>query len=77
MTTHKRENFSGLSPWVLDNEVSTLGVVSEMIDDERSTSIFGRERGEIFKQMVYHPVFFWDQLRWVVLQVLGFSDELG
>lgn len=76
MTPDEGEDPAGHRAGVLDDEVPPALDVADVVDDQRPTAV-GRAQGKKgVEDMARNPVLGWDELRRVVLHVLGLADEL-
>ncbi|KAL3497775.1 hypothetical protein ACH5RR_040507 [Cinchona calisaya] len=77
MHSHKGKNFIGVSSRVLYNEVSSIGLVGDVVDDKWATTSGGAEGEERVKHVPHYPVFFGDQLWWIVLNECRLSYQFS
>lgn len=77
MHPDERKNLSRLGTRILDDKVAPVGLIGDMVDNEWTATGGGAEREEAIKNVLHHPVLLWDQLRWVVLHVLGLPNQLS
>nr|GMD79388.1 hypothetical protein Iba_chr13dCG3400 [Ipomoea batatas] len=77
MHPDERKNLPGLGTRILDDKVAPVGLIGDMVDNEWTAAGGGAEREEGIKNVLYHSVLLRDQLRWVVLHVLGLPNQLS
>lgn len=77
MHADERQDFAGLSSGVLDNEITPIGLVCNMVDDKWAATGGGAEWAEDVEHVPDDPVLLRDEVWGVVLHVLRFADELG
>lgn len=76
MHSNEGEDFAGLSAGILDDEISAVGLVGDVVDAEGSAG-GGAVGAEDIEHMIDNPVLLRDELRRVVLHELGLADQLG
>lgn len=70
------EDLAGGCAGVLNDEVSAAFDVGDVVDDEGSAAGGGGVGEEGVEHVAGDPVLLGDEIRWVVLYVFGFSDDL-
>lgn len=76
MAADEGEDSVGLRSGILNDEVAAVGVVGDVIDNERA-AVGCREWKKVVNDVLNYPVLLRNQLRRVVLEVFGFSDEFA
>lgn len=76
MHSNKGQDLPRHSAGVLNNDVSSAGKVSDVVDYEWSAAGLGAVGKKCVEDMPHNPVFLRYKVRRVVLDVLGFSDKL-
>jgi hypothetical protein len=61
---------------VLHNKIASLREIRDMIHNQWTSSSGGAVRKKRIQHMLDNPVFFWDQLWGVVLDIFGLSNEV-
>lgn len=76
MHSDEGQDFAGLSTGVLDYEVSSVGLVGDVVYEQRPAAGVGAVGAEDVEHVAYNPVLLRDELRWVVLHELRLADQL-
>lgn len=70
MHSDEGQDFTGLSTGILDYEVSSVGLVGDVVDEQRSAAGVGAVWAKDIEHVAYNPVLLRDELRWVILDEL-------
>lgn len=76
MTSHEGQDLPRHGAGVLDDDVASAWIIRDMVDHQGSSACGCAIGKKGVQDVLDDPVLLWDQLRWVVLDVLGFADEL-
>ena len=77
MTANKGQDLPRNSSWVLHNDVASAGEVGHVVDHQGTTACGGAEGQQGIEHVLDGSVLLRDEVRWVILEVLGLPDKLG
>ena len=75
MTTNEGQDVSRHSARILHNDIASALIIGDMVDDQGSSTCGGAIGKKGFQDVLDHSVLLWDQLRGIVLNVLGFPNQ--
>jgi len=76
VTTNEGQDIARDSPRILHNDIASALMIGDMVDDQRSSTCGCAVRKKRVQHVFRHSVFLWNQVRGIVLDVLGFPNQL-
>ena len=76
VTTNEGQDIARYSPRILHNDIASALIIGDMVDDQRSSTFGCAVRKKRVQHVLHHSVFLWNQVRGIVLDVLGFPNQL-